>query len=81
MNLHSHTSGKKHIQTIKTNKQISKYSTQDTLDKTLDILHIEKKGQSLNTLERLYINNLCKQRLQMNATFAAIHNSIFDLIQ
>jgi hypothetical protein len=79
---------KEHIQAIKRDKQNSKYAqhildmghTYSTMDQILEILHKEKKGQSLNTLERAHICNLGKHRLQTNDTFTDTHNPIFDQI-
>jgi hypothetical protein len=44
-----------------------------------DILHIEKKGPLINTLEGFHIRNLSKEKLQMNDTYTDIHNPIFNL--
>jgi hypothetical protein len=38
------------------------------------------KGHLLNTLERLYIYELSKKKLQMNNSYTDTHNPIFDLI-
>jgi hypothetical protein len=54
---------KEHIQAIKTNKPNFKYAqhildTQQTysnIKETMDILHIEKKGPLMNTLEQFHI--------------------------
>jgi hypothetical protein len=45
-----------------------------------EILHIEEKGQSLNTFEWFHIYSLRKQRLKMNDAFTDTHNPIFDII-
>jgi hypothetical protein len=50
------------------------------IDHTLEILHIEKKGQLLNTLRHFHIYSLCNQKLQMIDTFTDIHNPIFDQV-
>jgi hypothetical protein len=47
---------------------------------TMDILHIERKGPLMNTLERFHIYNLSKENVHMNDTYADIYNPIFDLI-
>jgi hypothetical protein len=73
---------REHIQAIRTNKQTSKYAqhipdtrhTYNTIKETLEVLHIKKKGQFLNTLERFHIYDLSRQKIQMNDTFADIHN-------
>jgi hypothetical protein len=54
--------------------------TYDTIKKTMDILHIEKKGRLLNMWEHFYIHSLSAQKLQMNGTYTDKHNPIFDLI-
>jgi hypothetical protein len=54
---------KEHIREIKTNGQKSKYAQHilhtthnyDTAEKTMKILHIEKKGRMLNVLESYHI--------------------------
>jgi hypothetical protein len=71
-----------------TNKQNSKFAqhiletehTYNTMDQTLEVLHIEKEGPKLNTLERLYIYHLTKKGLQMNDSFTDTHNPIFDIL-
>jgi hypothetical protein len=79
---------KEHINTIRTNRQNSKFAQHildtgyeyDTLEQTMKILHVEKKGPKLNTLERFYIDDITKKDLQMNDTFTDIHNPIFDTL-
>jgi hypothetical protein len=75
---------KEHTQAICSNKVTSKYvqhildtqHTYGTMEDTVDILHIERKGSFINTLERFHIYNLSKENLQMNDTY----NPIFNLI-
>jgi hypothetical protein len=58
------------IQAIRTNKPNFKYAqhildTQQTysnIQETMDILHIEKKGPLMNTLEQFHIYNLWKEK-------------------
>jgi hypothetical protein len=50
------------------------------MDQTMEVLHREKEGPKLNTLERLYIYDLTKKGLQMNDTFTDTHNPIFDIL-
>jgi hypothetical protein len=77
-----------HIHAIKANKQNSKYAehildtghTYSTVNETLEILHTEKKGQLLNTLERHHIYDLSKHKKQINDAFANKHNPISELI-
>jgi hypothetical protein len=60
---------KEHIRGIKTNGQKSKFGQHildathnyDTIEKTIEILHIEKKGRMLNPLESYQIYELTKQ--------------------
>jgi hypothetical protein len=78
---------REHINAIWTNKQNSKFTqhilenghTYNTMDQTMEVLHIEKKGPKFNILERLYIYDLTKG-LQMNDTFTDTHNPIFDIL-
>jgi hypothetical protein len=71
-----------------TNKQNSKFAqhisetghTYNTMDQTMEVLRIEKKGPKLNTLERLYIYDLTKKGLQMNDTFTDTYKPIFDIL-
>jgi hypothetical protein len=46
----------------------------------MDILHIEKKSQKLNTLERFEIYKLTKEKTQLNDAHTLISNPIFDTI-
>jgi hypothetical protein len=52
----------------------------DTIDQSMKILHIEKKGPKLNTLERFHICDVTKKVLQMNDTFTDTHNPIFNIL-
>jgi hypothetical protein len=78
---------KEHIHAIHTNKT-SKYAqhiletghTYGTIEDTLNILHCEKKGPLLNTLEQFHIHRLTKDRSQLNDTYTDTYNHIFDLI-
>jgi hypothetical protein len=55
-----------HVHAIKTNKQNSKYAehtldtghTYSATNETLEMLHTEKKGQLLNTLEGYHIHGI-----------------------
>jgi hypothetical protein len=47
---------------------------------TLSILHREKKGVLMNTLEQFHIHKLTKENLQLNDTYKDTYNPIFDLI-
>jgi hypothetical protein len=51
------------------------------MEDTMDILHIERKGPLMNTLERFHINSLSKENLQINDTYADMHKPIFNLIK
>jgi hypothetical protein len=51
----------------------------NTIEETLEVLHIQKKGRLLNTLEHFHMYNLSKQKLQMNETFTDTHNPTFNL--
>jgi hypothetical protein len=54
--------------------------TDGTIYQTMEILHIERKGQKLNTPERYHIYDTTKKDLQMNDAFADTHNPIFDIL-
>jgi hypothetical protein len=47
----------------------------------MEILHIEKKSQLLNTLERFHIHNLSIQKLQINDPYTVTHKPIYHLIR
>jgi hypothetical protein len=71
-----------HIREIKTNGQRSKFAqhildtthNHDTIEQTMEILHIERKGKMLNALEIYHIYRLTKQRLQMNEALKDTYN-------
>jgi hypothetical protein len=80
---------REHINAIKVNKQQhSKFvqyileitHTYDTIDRTMKVLHIEKKEQKLNTLEKYHIYNTTKKGPQLNDTFTNMDNPIFDVL-
>jgi hypothetical protein len=76
---------KEHIQAIRTNNPNSKYAqhildtqhTYSNTQETMDILHFEKKGPLMNTLEQY---SLWKENLQLNDIYTDIHNPIFNAI-
>jgi hypothetical protein len=45
----------------------------------MDILHIEKKGPLMNTLEQFHTNSLWKESLHINDIYTDIHNPIFNV--
>jgi hypothetical protein len=51
------------------------------MEDTMDILHIEKKGPLVKTLERFHIYNLSKENLQIKDMYTDIHNPKFNLIK
>jgi hypothetical protein len=79
---------KEHIQDTRNNKSNSKFAqhildtghTYNMIDQTIKVLHIEKKGHKLNTLERFEIYNLTKKSVQLNNTHTLTHNPIFDIL-
>jgi hypothetical protein len=81
---------KEHIQdiTCRTNRSNSKFAkhildtghSYNTIDQTMEILHIEKKGHKLNTLERFEIYTLTKKSMQLNDTHTVTNNPIFDIL-
>jgi hypothetical protein len=46
----------------------------------MEVLHIQKKGQKLNILEKFYIYNLTKKALQINAVDTETYNYIFNTL-
>jgi hypothetical protein len=46
----------------------------------MDVIHIMGKVDLLNTLERFYIYDLSKKKLQMNDTYTDTYNPIFSLL-
>jgi hypothetical protein len=48
-----------------------------TMEKTMKILHIEKKSQILNTYERFHIYKIGKQNMQLNDTFTETYNHMY----
>jgi hypothetical protein len=65
---------KEHIQAIHTNKTTSRYAQHildtghayNTIEDTLNILHFEKKGPLMNSLEQFHIYRLSKDNLHLN---------------
>jgi hypothetical protein len=50
------------------------------MEKAMKILHIEKKGQMLDTYERFHIYEISKQNIQLNDNFAKTYSPIYDVI-
>jgi hypothetical protein len=48
------------------------------MDQTTKTLHVERKGQMLNSLENIYM--LTKQKLQMNEAVTDTYNPIYDIL-
>jgi hypothetical protein len=79
---------KEHLQAIRTNKHNSGFAQHildtghiyDSINQTMEVLHVEKKEQKLNTLERFHIYNLTKKALQMNDMHTETNNPIFDTL-
>jgi hypothetical protein len=55
------------------------YNNHDNMEQTI-ILHVERKGQVLNTSENYYIYLITKQGLQMNKTMMDTYNPIYDIL-
>jgi hypothetical protein len=47
---------------------------------TMDILHFEKKGPLMNTLEQFHIYSLQKENLHLNDIYTDIHIPVFNTI-
>jgi hypothetical protein len=52
----------------------------DTMEKTMKILHVERKGQMLDTLENYYTYTITRQGVQMNETSTSTYNPIYDYL-
>jgi hypothetical protein len=52
----------------------------DTMEKTMNILHVEKKGQMLDTLENYYTYAITKQGLQMNEMSMSGYKPIYKFL-
>jgi hypothetical protein len=50
------------------------------MEKTMKILHIEKRGQMLDTYERFHMYEIGKQNIQLNDNFTETYNPIHDTI-
>jgi hypothetical protein len=72
---------KEHIQAIRANNSNSKYAqhilesqhSYGLITDIMKILHLDKKGQLMNTWERFHIYKLSKDGLQLNDTYADTH--------
>jgi hypothetical protein len=51
-----------------------------TIDQTMEILYIGKKGRVLDTQERFHIYEMSKQNIQLNDNFTETFNPIYDTI-
>jgi hypothetical protein len=60
-----------------TNEQVHSYGT---MDNTMSILKIQRKGPHLNTLERFYIHKEASLNNHLNDDHTVISNSVFDTI-
>jgi hypothetical protein len=76
-----------HIKEIRKNGQFSKFGQHifdtahkyDNMEQTMKIIHVERKGQMLNTSENYYIL-ITKQSLQMNEAVTGTYNPIYDIL-
>jgi hypothetical protein len=50
------------------------------MENTMEILHIEKKGQMQDNYERYHIYEISKQNTQLNDNFAETYNTIYNFI-
>jgi hypothetical protein len=57
-----------------------KLDTYGTIEDTLDILHFEKKGSLMNTLEQFHIYKLSREGIHLKYTYTDTYNPIFNLI-
>jgi hypothetical protein len=52
----------------------------EMIEKTMKILHIEKKGQMLDTYERFHVYEISKHNIQLDDNFTETFNPIYDTI-
>jgi hypothetical protein len=79
---------KEHIQSIRSNNSNSRYAQHileiqrlyGPLEDTMEVLHLNKKGQLMNKWERFHIYRLSKDGIQLNDTYTDTHNPIFKLV-
>jgi hypothetical protein len=82
------TRHREHIHAIRTNTTNSKYAqhildtghTYGNIEDTLNILHLQKKGPLMNTIEQYQIYKLSINNLQLNDTHTNTYNPIFKLM-
>jgi hypothetical protein len=79
---------KGHIREIQTNGKTSKYAQHvlnttynyDTIENTMRILHVERKGKMLYALEKYHIYTLTEQGIQINETSTNVYNPIYEFL-
>jgi hypothetical protein len=79
---------KEHTRDVNNNGQYSKFTQHiietgheyDMIEKTMKILHIEKKSQIVSTCERFHIYEINEQNLQLHDNFTETYNPIYDMI-
>jgi hypothetical protein len=77
-----------HIREIQTNGKTSKYAQHilntthnyDAMHKAMKILHVEKKGKMLDTLENYHIYTITKQGLQINEMSTSVYKPIHEFL-
>jgi hypothetical protein len=70
---------KEHIYNIKSSNSNTGYSKHvldtghayDTMEETMDVVRIGRKGQYMNTLEKYYIFKISRETLQMNDSWVS----------
>jgi hypothetical protein len=80
---------KEHICYIKSNNSNTGYSrhildtrhTYGTMEDTMDVVRISRKGQYLNALKKYYIHKISREKIHMNDTNIDEHNPIFGELQ
>jgi hypothetical protein len=51
----------------------------NTIQETVEVLHMKKKAKLLNAHERFHMYDLSRQKLHMTDTFTDIHNPTYKL--
>jgi hypothetical protein len=56
------------------------HNTYGSITDVMEILHLDKKDQLMNTWERFRIYKLSRDGLQLNDTYTDTHKPIFQLV-
>jgi hypothetical protein len=77
---HIHDIGSNNGKTGYLNHILNKGHTSGTMQDTMEIITLIRKGKYLNTLEKYHIYKASKDNLNMNDTHIDTHNPIFETL-